>query len=67
MAGYTRNSRTRWTQRDVKRLTNLARQNTPVRVMSLIFGRTEQAVRSMASLNGVSLRFTNQTPYGKRK
>jgi hypothetical protein len=45
----------------------LASQNTPTRVAGLKLGRTENAVRSKASELGISLRPTNQSPYGRRR
>jgi hypothetical protein len=44
----------------------LAGQNTPTRVIGLKLGRTEDAVRTKASEEGVSLRPTNQSPYNRR-
>ena len=43
-----------------------AAQNTPTRALGLHLGRTEDAVRSRASELGVSLKPTNQSPYGTR-
>ena len=43
-----------------------AAQNTPTRVLGLHLGRTEDAVRSRAGELGVSLKPTNQSPYGTR-
>jgi hypothetical protein len=48
-------------------LRGLARQNTPTRVIGLKLGRTEDAVRSKASEEGVSLMPVNQSPYNRRK
>jgi hypothetical protein len=45
----------------------LARQNTPTRVIGLKLGRTEGAVRTKASDEGISLKPTNQSPYGTKK
>lgn len=52
---------------DVTQLRQLARENTPTRVMGLKMGRTEGAVRQIAHENGVSLKPTNQSPYNRRK
>jgi hypothetical protein len=56
-----------WTRNDVGQLRDLARQNTPTRVMGLKLGRSEDAVRSKASDENISLKPTNQSPYGTRK
>ena len=51
---------------DAAQLKNLARENTPTRVIGLKLGRTEDAVRGKASDLGVSLKPTNQSPYNRR-
>jgi hypothetical protein len=51
----------------VKALKTLAAGNTPTRVIGLKLGRTPAAVSSKASQKGVSLKPTNQAPYGTRK
>lgn len=56
-----------WTDQDVRQLKDLAKQNTPTRVMGLKLGRTEDAVRQKAAENRVSLKPTNQSPYTRRK
>lgn len=56
-----------WTPSDNKSLKQLASQNTPTRVIGLKMGRTPDAVQSHASELGVSLKPTNQSPYGSRK
>ena len=56
-----------WTAADVKKLEQLARQNTPTRVAALKLGRTPAAVAQKASFEGISLKPTNQRPYGTRK
>jgi hypothetical protein len=67
MPKYTRNSGTHWSRGDVSQLRQLARENTPTRVIGLKLGRTEGAVRTMASEKNVSLRPTNQSPYNRNK
>ncbi len=57
----------RWTPQDDARLRQLARQNTPTRVIALKMERTEDAIRSHASEIGQSLKPTNQSPYNRRK
>jgi hypothetical protein len=63
----TRNSGNPWTQEEVKELRQLAKGNTPTRVIGLKLGRTENAVRSKASAKGISLKPTTQSPYGTKK
>ena len=67
MTKSTRNSGKPWTSRDESALRQLARENTPTRVIGLKLGRTEDAVRSKASELDVSLKPTNQSPYSRRK
>jgi len=64
MSKYNRNSGKPWTPQEVAHLKALARDNTPTRVIGLKLGRTENAVYSRASQEGVSLKPTNQSPYG---
>ena len=56
-----------WTTSDDRQLKELAQGNTPTRVMGLKLGRTPDAVQSHASEIGVSLKPTNQSPYGTQK
>lgn len=67
MSKSNRNTGKAWTPQDVQQLRTLANQNTPTRVISLKLGRTEGAVRNRASEEGISLKPTNQSPYGTRK
>ena len=67
MAKYTRNTRKPWTPADVQLLKQLAKENTPTRVIGLKLGRTEAAVQSKASELGISLKPTNQSPYNRRE
>lgn len=67
MAYYTRNSGKEWTPKDVRDLKQLARENTPTKIIGLKLGRTEGAVRNVASDNNISLKPTNQSPYNRRK
>lgn len=66
MAKQPSNHTKPWTSGDNQTLRQLATQNTPTRVMGLKMGRTEQAVRSHAADLGVSLKPTNQSPYGSK-
>ena len=54
-----------WTDDQVQQLVKLACQNTPTCVIGLKLGRTEDAVRTKASDAGISLKPTNQSPYGR--
>ncbi len=67
MAKYNRNSGKEWSKSDFSQLKDLAKKNTPTRVIGLKLGRTEDAVRSKASDKHVSLKPTNQSPYNRRK
>ena len=55
-----------WTTNDVSKLRELAAGNTPTRIIGLKLGRTEDAIRSAASENNISLKPTNQRPYNRR-
>jgi len=66
MSKSTRNSGKDWTRAEVTELRQLARKNTPTRVIGLKLGRTENAVRTKASDENISLKPTNQSPYGTR-
>lgn len=67
MAKSTKNSGKSWSSDDVKQLKELAKGNTPTRVIGLKLGRTEGSIRSKASEESVSLKPTNQSPYNRRK
>ena len=59
-----------WRAAEVKQLKREAQQNTPTRVIGLKHGRTPGAVAQKASAENISLKPTNQSPYGtggKRK
>ena len=66
MSKSTRNTGKHWSSADARQLKTLARENTPTRVIGLKLGRTEDAVRSKAAKEGVSLKPTNQSPYNRR-
>lgn len=66
MSKSTRNTGKAWTGNDVRQLQKLAEQNTPTRVIGLKLGRTEGAVYTKASSEGISLAPTNQSPYSRR-
>ncbi|MWD26812.1 hypothetical protein E0K89_004905 [Aquicoccus sp. SCR17] len=65
MAEYDRNTGEPWTKDDVDQLRQLAAENTPTRVIGLKLGRTEDAVQSKASAEGISLKPVNQSPYNR--
>ncbi len=67
MSKSTRNTGKQWSTQEVKELNKLATQNTPTRVIGLKLGRSESAIYSKASEEGVSLSPTNQSPYGTKK
>jgi hypothetical protein len=62
-----RNNGKDWSDQDVRELRKLADGNTPTRVIALKLDRTPDAVRSKASDEAISLKPTNQSPYGTRK
>lgn len=62
----TRNSGQPWTRSEVAKLRQEAKQNTPTRVIGLKHGRTAAAVQAKASEVGISLKPTNQRPYGTK-
>lgn len=67
MPKSTRNSGKQWTSEDERQLKQLAEGNTPTRVIGLKLGRSEDAIRSKAASEAVSLRPTNQSPYNRNK
>lgn len=56
-----------WTPTQVKQLKELASGNTPTRVIGLKMGRSPEAIYGQASKAGISLKPTNQAPYGTKK
>jgi hypothetical protein len=64
---YIRNTGKPWSAEDVRQLKQLAKHDTPTRVIGLKLGRTEAAVYTRASEEGISLSPTNQSPYGLKK
>ncbi len=56
--------RQEWTPKDIAVLRRLARENTPTRVIGIKIGRTPDAVRTEAVRRRISLKPTNQSPYG---
>jgi hypothetical protein len=56
-----------WTPQDVAQLQQLAKENTPTRVIGLKMQRTPDAVAQKASAEHISLKPANQSPYTRRK
>jgi IS30 family transposase len=54
----------RWTSQEVNALRQLAKENTPTRVIALKLGRSETSIYAKAQREGISLKPTNQSPYG---
>ena len=67
MSKYERNAGKHWSNAEVQALKQLVRQNTPTRVIGLKLGRPVAGVYAKASEKGVSLRPTNQSPYGRSR
>ena len=67
MAKTNQNSGERWERGDVAKLRQLARENTPTRVIGLKLGRTPAAVYKKANDESIPLKPTNQAPYNRRK
>lgn len=67
MAKKPSNNAKPWTSTDNAQLRKLAKGNTPTPVIGLKMKRTPDAVRSHASQENISLKPTNQSPYGTKK
>ncbi len=67
MSLSNRNSGKPWSSSDVRELVDLAKHNTPTRVIGLKLGRTEAAIYAKASSEGISLKPTNQSPYNRSR
>jgi hypothetical protein len=67
MAKQPANSGKRWTTEQDAQLRKEAAGNTPTRVIALHLERSEDAVRSRAADLDVSLKPTNQSPYGSSR
>lgn len=66
MSKSNENAGKKWTPQEVKQLKQLAKQNTPTRVIGLRLGRPEGGIRAKAAENNVSLKPTNQSPYNRQ-
>ncbi|RAH37402.1 hypothetical protein [Halomonas sp. SL1] len=64
MSNWPDNEGKPWSADDKAQLKQLAKKNTPTRIIGLKLGRTENAVYSKAQELGISLKPTNQSPYG---
>ncbi|KAA9006748.1 hypothetical protein [Histidinibacterium aquaticum] len=53
-----------WSAEDINELKHLASENTPTRVIGLKLGRSEESIYDKASEQNISLKPTNQSPYG---
>ena len=67
MAKTPQNSGKAWDAKQVSELRDLSRHNTPTRVIGLKMGRSADSIQSKASEKGISLKPTNQSPYGTKK
>jgi len=67
MSKSTSNTGKAWKPSDVSQLGILARHNTPTRVIGLKLRRTEDAIRQKAYVERISLKPTNQSPYGRSR
>ena len=67
MAKPPSNHNKQWSAAEVKQLQKLADGNTPTRVIALKMDRTPAAIQSKASAEDISLKPTNQSPYGTQK
>lgn len=67
MSKYVKNAGKQWSANEERRLSQLAKGNTPTRVIGLKLGRPENGVRAKAGELGISLRPTNQSPYNRKK
>jgi hypothetical protein len=66
MAKTPSNHGKQWTAGEVSQLKQLAKQNTPTRVIGLKIGRTPDSVAQKASQESISLKPTNQSPYNRK-
>jgi len=56
-----------WTPKAVQEVKQLAKGNTPTRLIAMKTGRSEASIRGVASQENISLKPTNQSPYNRRK
>lgn len=67
MAKTPKNSGKQWSDAEVSQLKDLAKGNTPTRVIGLKLERSEASIQSKASEEGISLKPVNQSPYNRSK
>jgi len=67
MTKSTRNTGKIWTTEDKTQLKELAKEDTPTRVIGIKLGRTPDAVYAKATQLGISLKPVNQSPRGWSK
>ena len=67
MVKTPKNSGKQWTENEVSQLKDLAKANTPTRVIGLKLERSEASIQSKASAEGISLKPVNQSPYNRSK
>lgn len=67
MAKAPKNAGTQWDRDDIKQLKQLVKGNTPTGLIAHAMGRTKGAIYQKASTEGISLKPTNQSPYGTKK
>jgi hypothetical protein len=67
MAKAPRNHGKPWTKEEVKQLRQLARENTPTRVIGIKLERSEDSIYGKAQRESISLKPTNQRPYGRAR
>jgi len=63
MSKSNRNTGKVWEKSDIDKMRDLANRNTPTRVIGFKLGRTESAIYSKASQEGISLKPSNRSPY----
>jgi len=66
MAKKPKNNGKDWTKPDIHKLKNLAKGNTPTGLIAYKLGRTENSIRSKASLEKIPLKPTNKSPYDRK-
>ncbi|OGS07717.1 MAG: hypothetical protein A2204_00150 [Elusimicrobia bacterium RIFOXYA1_FULL_47_7] len=66
MAMYNRNTGKAWTQKEVTQIKQLAKGNTPTRVIGLKLGRTPDSIYTKDSQEGISLNPHNKSPYNRK-
>jgi hypothetical protein len=64
---YIKNEGKPWTPPEVSKLRELAKGNTPTRVIGLKLGRPVGGVQAKASEKKISLKPANQAPYNRNK